>query len=60
MVVSLGGANLGLKLAQSFLKRALYTLLCVLSIIGSKLLHKIVIEGKGGKKGGGSQELKFF
>jgi hypothetical protein len=47
-VVSLGGVNLGLELAQNFLKRALYTLLCILSVIGSKLLHKVVIEGKGG------------
>ena len=49
----MGGANLGSELAQSFLKRALYTLLRVLSVIGSKSLHKVVIEGKGGKKGGG-------
>ena len=51
--MSLGGANLGLELAQSFLKHALYTLLYILSVIGSKLLHKVVIKGKRGKKGGG-------
>ena len=51
--MSLGGVNLKLELAQSFLKCALYTLLYILSIIGSKSLHKVVIEGKGGKKGGG-------
>ena len=36
IVVSLGGANLGSELAQSFLKRALYTLLRFISVIGSK------------------------
>ena len=54
MMVSLGGINLELKLAQSFLKRALYTLLYILSVIGSKLLYKIVIKGKRDKKGGSS------